>query len=59
MVMAHIYANCGRYDEAIEELDYALSLETVITVNNLKFLRWTEPLRGHERFETMMEEYSL
>ena len=36
MVMANIYMDCGKYDEAINEIDYLLSIGTEYTVNDIK-----------------------
>jgi len=57
MVMAQIYTECGRYDEAIDEIEYVLSLETDVTVNRLRFLSWTEPLFKEPRFQDMISRY--
>ena len=59
MVMAIIYTLCERYEEAIDEIEYVLSLETDITVNTLKFLRWTVPLRNIPRYQEILSKYSL
>jgi hypothetical protein len=58
MVMAKIYVNCGNYDEAINELDYVLSLRAVNTVNGLKLQSWVDPLRDHPRFQALLEKYN-
>jgi hypothetical protein len=57
MVMARIYANCGRYDEAIDELELVLSLEIYITVNTLKYKHWIDPFRDHPRFQALLERH--
>jgi hypothetical protein len=57
MVMARIYANCGKYDQAIDELELVLSLETHITVNTLKLKHWIDPLRDNPRFKTLIKKY--
>ncbi len=59
MVMARIYANCGRYDEAVDELELVLSLETYITVNTLKFKHWIDPLRDHPRYQALIKKYAF
>jgi hypothetical protein len=59
MVMAHIYRGCGRYDEALDELENVLSLELGLTVNDLEFGPWTKPLRNNPRFQAMIERYAL
>jgi hypothetical protein len=58
MVMARIYINCGYYEEAVDELDNLLSLETKYTANNLKLWSWVDPFRDHPRFKALMQKYS-
>jgi hypothetical protein len=55
--MAKIYINCGKYDEAIDELDYLLSLRAVNTANSLKLQSWVDPLRDHPRFQALIDKY--
>jgi len=57
MVMARIFVNCGSYDEAIDELDYLLSLKAGFSVNDLRLQRWVNPLRDHPRFQALIEKY--
>ena len=57
MLMARIYTNCGKYDEAIDELEAVLSLETYVTVNTLKYKHWVDPLRDSARFEALTRKY--
>jgi len=59
MVMARIYANCGRYDQAIDELEDVLSLETDVTVNTLKYKHWIDPFRDHPRYQALIEKYEM
>lgn len=57
MVMARIHINCGNYDEAIDELDYLLSIDGEFTANNLLLWSWVDPLRDHPRFKALIEKY--
>ncbi|MDH3890466.1 MAG: hypothetical protein OEV49_05230 [candidate division Zixibacteria bacterium] len=57
--MARIYANCEKYDEAIDELELVLSLETYITANTLKLKHWIDPLRDHPRYQELIAKYAL
>jgi hypothetical protein len=57
MVMARIYANCGEYEKAMNELELVLSLKTYITVNTLKFMPWIDPFRDHPRYRALAEKY--
>lgn len=59
MVMARIYANCGEYDKAMDELELVLSLKTEITVNTLKFEHWIDPFRDSSRFRQLMADYAF
>ena len=57
MVMARIYANCGKYDEAIKELELVLGLKTYITVNTLKLKHWIDPIRNHPDYIALTKKY--
>ena len=58
MVMAEIYTNCGLYDEALDEIDHALSQETIVTVNQILTLQpWLRPLHNLPRFKALIEKY--
>ena len=59
MVMAEIYTECGRYDEALDELEHILSLETGTTVNELMLQWWIEPLKDLPRYQQLTEMYRL
>ncbi len=59
MVMIEIYMMCGRHEEAMDEIDELLSLESVFTANSLKFLSWLDPIREHPRFKELMTRYAL
>jgi len=57
MQMARVYANCGRFNESIDELEAVLSLETYVTVNTLKLKHWIDPLRDDPRFLALTRKY--
>lgn len=57
MVMAIIYTNCGRYDEAIDELEELLALGTNYSVNDLKLNIMFDPLRTLPRYQDMIARY--
>ena len=59
MVMTRIYTNCGEYDKALDELEYLLSLESLVTPNSLKIEYWTRPLRELPRYKEMMKKYAM
>jgi hypothetical protein len=58
MVMAKIYTRCGRFDEAIDELEYLMAIESEYTTNSLKLIDWIDPLRDSPRFLKMMTDYA-
>lgn len=57
MVMAQIYANCRQYDNAIDELDTLLSLESNYTVNDLKWNLILAPLQKLPRYQALIAKY--
>jgi len=59
MVMAQVYTKCGYYNEAMEILEYLLSLETTFTVNDFKMDPLLKPLREKPRFQAIMQKYDL
>lgn len=58
MVMANIYVMCGRYDEAIDKLDYLLSIESGLTVNTFKLGEEFKPLWNLPRYQEMIRKHS-
>jgi len=59
MVMAQIYATCGMYGKAIEEIDYLLSLETKFTVHDIELEETFDPLRELPEFQALGAKYAL
>ena len=59
MVMAHIYTECGMYDEALDELETVLALETYYNPNELQFNNWIDPLRELPRYKELMKQYAM
>lgn len=57
--MAQIYTQCGRYDEAIEQIEIILALEGNFTVNDFKLDDSFDPLRGIPKFQALMKKYEL
>jgi tetratricopeptide (TPR) repeat protein len=57
MVMANIYARCGDYDKALDELEELLSQQTNYTVNDFKLNSELEPLRKLPRYQEMVQKY--
>ena len=59
MVMANICVICGRYDEAIDKIDYLLSIESGLTTNVFKLDDEFKPLWNLPRFQEVMKKYDL
>ena len=57
MVMASVYTKAGRYDEALDELEYLLSIPSPFTAKFLTITPDFAPLRDHPRFQALLEEY--
>jgi TolB-like protein/Flp pilus assembly protein TadD len=57
--LAHIYVMVGKYDEAISQLDYLLSIPALLSIKILELdPRWS-PLRNLPQFIKMKESYSI
>lgn len=53
--LAWIEGRCGRVEEATERLEHLLSIPSFLSVSALRVdPRW-DPLRGHPRFERLLE----
>jgi hypothetical protein len=59
MVMAKIYVQCGMYDEALSEIEYILSLESRLTINDFKMNKVFDPLKDNPEFQALMNKYAL
>ena len=57
MVMASIYTKAERYDEALDELEYLLTIPSPFTARLLAITPDFAPLRAHPRFQAMIEKY--
>jgi serine/threonine-protein kinase len=55
--LAHIHTMVGNYDEAIDLLDYLLSIPSWVTVPNLRLHPMWDPLRDHPRFRALLDKY--
>jgi serine/threonine-protein kinase len=54
--MAYIYANVGEYDDAIDLLEYLLSIPCEVSVSLLRLDPKWDPLRDHPRFQKLIAE---
>jgi len=57
MFMAEIYVICGRYEEAIDELEYFSSIESFNKINGLKFNPVFAPILDHPRYKKLAERH--
>ncbi len=57
MVMAEIYVICGRYEEAIDELEYLSTIEAFDKVNGFKFNPIFAPILDHPRYVELEERH--
>ena len=55
--LALLYTVVGEHDAAIDQLEYLLTIPSIISVPRLKFQLVWEPLREHARFKRLLEEY--
>ena len=59
MVMAYIYTLSGQPDNAIDELDYLLSIESQYSANYLRVTPIFDRLRDNPRFQALLEKYRI
>lgn len=57
MVMAQIDVLCGNYDDAIDELEILLSIESWWTTNYMQADPLFKPLRDLPKFQKLMKKY--
>jgi TolB-like protein/Flp pilus assembly protein TadD len=55
--LAEVYVMVGEYDAAIDRLDHALSIPSLISVPLLRVDPLWDPLRDHPRFQALLERY--
>ena len=55
--LAYIHAFLGNHDEAIEKIEYLLSIPSGLNVGFLRQHPYWDPLRDHPRFQALLEEY--
>jgi TolB-like protein/Flp pilus assembly protein TadD len=54
--LAAVYVRLGRQDEAIEQLEYVLTVPSYFTVASLRIDPTWDPLRDHPRFQALLEQ---
>lgn len=59
MVMANIYAGCGEYDKALDELEELLSSQTNYTAHDFEMNSKLNPLRRLPRYQELIGKYSV
>ena len=55
--LALLYTVVGEHDAAIDQLEYLLTIPSLISVPRLKFQPVWEPLREHPRFKRLLEKH--
>ena len=55
--LALLYTVVGEHDAAIDQLDYLLTIPSIISVPRLKFQSVWEPLHKHPRFKELLEKH--
>ncbi len=56
--LADIYVTVGEYDSALEQIEYLLSIPTMVSVELLKLHPAMDPLRDHPEFRRLQEQYA-
>jgi TolB-like protein/Flp pilus assembly protein TadD len=56
--LAEIYVRVGDYDDAIEQIDYLLSIPAYISVSSLRNMPLWNPLRDNAKFQAVLEKHS-
>ena len=51
------YALVGEFEAAIDQIEYLLSIPSLLTVDWLRLHPWWDPLRDHPRFQALLEEH--
>ncbi len=54
-----IYTMVGEYDAALDEIEYLLSIPSVMSVPLLRLDPRGDPLRDHPRFRALLEKYAI
>jgi serine/threonine-protein kinase len=54
--LAAVYVQLGRQDEAIDQLEYLLTVPSYLTVASLRIDPTWDPLRDHPRFHKLLED---
>ena len=58
MVMATIYTLAGQYDNAIDEIEFVLSIPADVSTKSLRIDPNYIALRDHPRFQALLEKYA-
>jgi len=55
--LAHVYASAGMTNEALDVVEYLLSIPCDLTVPDLKYRPEWAPIRNHPRFQALIAKY--
>jgi regulator of sirC expression with transglutaminase-like and TPR domain len=56
MTLASVYAQVGEPELALDQLEYLLSVPSLVSYGRLRFDPMLDPLRGHPRFQKLLDE---
>ena len=56
---AVVYTLVGEHDAAIDQIEYLLSIPSLVNVGWLRVHPWWDPLRDHPRFQALLEKYEV
>jgi serine/threonine protein kinase/tetratricopeptide (TPR) repeat protein len=55
--LAYIYTLVGEQEAAIDQIEYLLSIPSILAVGELRVHHGWDPLRDHPRFQALLEKY--
>ena len=58
ITLAEIYTKTGEFDQALDQLDYVLSIPSWFSVRALQLEPMWDPLRSHPRYQQLIKKYS-
>jgi eukaryotic-like serine/threonine-protein kinase len=58
ITLAEIYTMTGEFDQALDQLDYLLSIPSWFSVRTLQLEPVWDPLRSHPRYQQLIKKFS-